>query len=188
MGLGLVDSLIDDDQNPNLSSKPDNRMVVFGSQLKIQIPTIFSPSESVKPPEKKSGFGSASSNYSPRVFPGCLSASEIESSEEYTRVISHGPNPRTTHIFDDFVIESSCFDVGIGLSAPATATKDNGFEYPSESFLSSCFYCKKNLGQGKDIYMYRGERGFCSRECRYQGMLMEEEGMEKLEAEEFPIS
>ncbi|XP_028795341.1 FCS-Like Zinc finger 8-like isoform X2 [Neltuma alba] len=189
VGLGLVDSLIDDDQNPNFSSKPDNRMVVFGSQLKIQIPLI-APSESMKPPEKKSGFGSASSNYSPRVTPGCLSASEIESSEEYTRVTSHGPNPRTTHIFDDCVIESSCFDVGIGLSSPATAMKENEFGYPSESFLSSCFYCKKNLGQGKDIFMYRGERAFCSRECRYQGILMEEEeeGMEKLEAEEFPIS
>ncbi|KAK4257959.1 hypothetical protein QN277_007479 [Acacia crassicarpa] len=186
VGLGLVDSLIEDNQNPNFTSKPDTRMVVFGSQLKIQIPLISS-SESVKTPEKKSGFGS---NYSPRVLPGCLSASEIESSEEYTRVISHGPNPRTTHIFDDCVIESSCFDAGIGLSSPSTVSvKQNEFEYPSERFLSSCFYCKKNLGHGKDIFMYRGDRAFCSRECRYQGMLMEEEeeGMGKLETEEFPI-
>lgn len=30
----------------------------------------------------------------------------------------------------------------------------------------------------------RGERAFCSHECRYQGMLLEE-GMSKLEAEDF---
>lgn len=146
VGLSLIDSLIEDDQNPNMTSKSDTRMVVFGSQLKIQIPVIS--------PEKKSGFGSKSSNFSPRVLPGCLSTSEIENSEEYTRVISHGPNPRTTHIFDDCVIESSCFDSGIGLSSPVIVKK-NEFEYPSERFLSSCFYCEKNLGQGKDIYMYR---------------------------------
>ncbi|KOM43809.1 hypothetical protein LR48_Vigan05g141400 [Vigna angularis] len=35
---------------------------------------------------------------SQRIFMGCLSASEMELSEDYTPVISHGPNPRTTHI------------------------------------------------------------------------------------------
>lgn len=155
VGLVLVDSLIDERQNQNSQSKPETRMVLFGSHLKIQIPPI-SPAKTgnsdsssgslPSSPAKKSGFGSSNSN-SPRVFAGCLSASEIELSEDYTRVISHGPNPRTTHIFDNCIIERSCLDDGTGFSAQFVAS--------SENFLSFCFYCKKNLGQGEDIYMYR---------------------------------
>ena len=44
---------------------------------------------------KKSGFGSANSGLdapnSPRIFTGCLSATEMELSEYYTCVISHRP-------------------------------------------------------------------------------------------------
>nr|XP_043620537.1 FCS-Like Zinc finger 14-like [Erigeron canadensis] len=32
-------------------------------------------------------------------------------------------------------------------------------------FLSSCHWCNKRL-HGKDIYMYRGDKAFCSPECR----------------------
>lgn len=33
-------------------------------------------------------------------------------------------------------------------------------------FLDICFYCKRRLGHGRDIFMYRGDRAFCSNECR----------------------
>lgn len=184
IGLGIVDALNEEksDQKP---SKPESRMVLFGSQLKIQIPplppSVLSLSESPKSPAefgiktrnsqlgssssglspqgKKSAFGSSNSGLetpsSPRVFTGSLSASEMELSEDYTCVITHGPNPKTTHIFDNCIVESCCGVVGF-----STGRKDNGFvsqssSFPSESFLSFCFTCKKNLGQGKDIYMYR---------------------------------
>ncbi|GFY85054.1 mediator of aba-regulated dormancy protein [Actinidia rufa] len=189
VGLGIVDHLFDEKSGPKLS-KPESRMVLFGSQLKIQIPPLppsgLSPAESPKSPAdfgiktKKSPFGSANSCLtnpnSPRVFTGRLSASQMELSEDYTRVISYGPNPKTTHIFDDCVVESCCGVVGF-----SAARKENGFcangsmSYPSESFLSFCYSCKKNLGQGKDIYMYRGEKAFCSSECRYKEMMLEEE-------------
>ncbi|XP_015941552.1 FCS-Like Zinc finger 8 [Arachis duranensis] len=126
-----------------LDETEEARMVVFGSQLKIQIPPLAPEGE--------------------RVFKGCVSASELEQmelSEDYTRVICHGPNPRTTHIFGNCIIQST----------PSVSPKLD----PSHSFLTVCFLCNKNLGHGKDIYMYRGERAFCSNECRYQGMLMEE--------------
>ncbi|GKV19623.1 hypothetical protein SLEP1_g29854 [Rubroshorea leprosula] len=201
IGLGIVDALRDDDSDPN-QSKPETRMILFGSQLRIHIPplppSVLSPAESPKStpefgiktrnsqlgllsssPARKSGFGSANSNMdaasSPRVFTGSLSATEMELSEDYTCVISHGANPRTTHIFDDCVVES-CYGV-VGFSA---LRKENGFpcersNYQSENFLSSCYTCKKNLGQGKDIFIYRGEKAFCSRECRYQEMILEDE-------------
>ena len=187
LGLAIVDSLNEETSDPK-PSKPDSRMVLFGSQLKIQIPPlanyVHSPTESPKSPAdfgiktrnsqlgsfssgfsqspvKKSAFGSANSGMetsnSSRVFTGCLSASEMELSEDYTCVISHGPNPKTIHIFEDCIVESCCGVVGF--SGPR---KENGFftgrqssSYPSDSFLSFCYSCKKNLGQGKDIYMYR---------------------------------
>jgi hypothetical protein len=187
VGLGLVDVLVDE-KNNEVNSKSENRTVLFGSQLKIQIPpflptssTFSSSSESsplsrgefsIKTRNSHLGFSSGSFSLSPvgksssggcansvletsnsssnGVFKGCLSTSEMELSEDYTRVISHGPNPRTTHIFDNCIIESSCFDVGFSVSV-----KENEYCFPSESFLSKCFHCKKNLEQGKDIFMYR---------------------------------
>ncbi|KAL8252567.1 hypothetical protein R6Q59_036260 [Mikania micrantha] len=37
--------------------------------------------------------------------------------------------------------------------------------YP-RCFLKSCFLCHKHLSPNKDVYMYRGDQGFCSEECR----------------------
>ncbi|KAJ0988383.1 hypothetical protein J5N97_006739 [Dioscorea zingiberensis] len=35
-------------------------------------------------------------------------------------------------------------------------------------FLKACGLCKRRLGPGRDIFMYRGEMAFCSLECRQQ--------------------
>ncbi|MFX6573276.1 FCS-Like zinc finger protein, partial [Acinetobacter baumannii] len=40
-------------------------------------------------------------------------------------------------------------------------------------FLSCCFMCKKML-HGLDIFMYRGEKAFCSADCRYRQMSIDE--------------
>jgi len=213
IGLAIVDALIEE-KTDSKPSKPDSRMVLFGSHLKVQIPppsSVLSPAESPKSPAdfgtktrssqlgsfssglsqspaKKSAFGSSNSGMetpnSSRVLTGCLSAIEMELSEDYTCVISHGPNPRTTHIFEDCIVESCC-----GVAGFSDSRKENGIFtdrpscFPSESFLSICYSCKKNLGQGKDIYMYRGEKAFCSSECRQQQMLLEE-GMDKFEPDD----
>eukprot|EP00253_Pinus_taeda_P030033 PITA_30033 len=41
-------------------------------------------------------------------------------------------------------------------------------------FLRACCLCKRQLNHGKDIYMYRGDKAFCSVECRYQQILMDD--------------
>lgn len=46
---------------------------------------------------------------------------------------------------------------------------------PNPNFLDKCFLCNQKLLLGKDIYMYKGDRGFCSVECRYKQILMDEE-------------
>ncbi|KAL3040145.1 hypothetical protein AAZX31_01G222300 [Glycine max] len=167
---GLVDAL------GEITSKSQSRMILFGSQLKIQNHPPL-PHATLSP---KSAFGCANSAFETSKSPRVFSASEMDLSEDYTRVISHGPNPRTTHIYDNCIVESGCFDVGCSSSPLENVFLPPHISYPSESFMSFCFYCNKNLGQDMDIYMYRGERAFCSRECRNQGMLLEE-GMIKLE-------
>ncbi|KAH7420523.1 hypothetical protein KP509_13G011100 [Ceratopteris richardii] len=41
-------------------------------------------------------------------------------------------------------------------------------------FLSLCFFCKCSLTNGKDVYMYKGNKAFCSVECRYQQIVLDE--------------
>eukprot|EP00262_Sarcandra_glabra_P013893 TRINITY_DN3935_c0_g1_i1.p1 TRINITY_DN3935_c0_g1~~TRINITY_DN3935_c0_g1_i1.p1 ORF type:complete len:316 (+),score=25.87 TRINITY_DN3935_c0_g1_i1:287-1234(+) len=186
IGLGIVDALSD-----NKFSKPDCKMVLFGSQLKT---TTISPIASPKSPNSqstsfssalspclahKTPFGSVNSgpdaSSSPRIFTGCLSSSDFEPSEDYTCVIYHGAKPKMTHIFDDCVVEESC---GVGFSSykkeDCMFVEGSGCDYPSHGFLSFCYNCKRSLGQGDDIYMYRGEKAFCSRECRFEEMLFDE--------------
>jgi len=147
VGLGLVDALVDEDKHGGeVSSKSESRMVLFGSQLKIQIPPL-SPSESSKfvAEKGKCASGVADANNSQRVFVGCLSASEMELSEDYTRVISRGPNPRTTHIFDNCIIESSCFELGCS----ASSAKENGCFLTLGAFSVSAFTARKILARVK---------------------------------------
>ncbi|KAK9137381.1 hypothetical protein Sjap_007975 [Stephania japonica] len=207
--VGLI-SIVDAETNNENNSNSSTPMVLFGSQLKIQIPSVLSPSEdSPKLPShfyiktrnsrpgsssyspgmspnstKKSPFGSLNSSVgtvvSPRVFTGCLSASEMELSEDYTCVISHGPNPRTTHIFEDCIVDD-CFGFnGVSSFKKDTCFSTDHLSFSSENFLSFCYNCRKSLVQGKDIYMYRGEKAFCSRECRQQEIQIDEE-MERSE-------
>ncbi|CAL4933486.1 unnamed protein product [Urochloa decumbens] len=86
----------------------------------------------------------------------------VSSSEGYTRVIDRGgPSPRTTHIFDGRIVAVD------GCGWVLAGGGDDGDE-----FLRWCHGCSKDLGQGKDIFMYRGEMAFCSHECRYREMLL----------------
>ncbi|KAF7153470.1 hypothetical protein RHSIM_Rhsim01G0273400 [Rhododendron simsii] len=206
VGLALVDSMIVE-KIDKISSH--SRKVLFGSKLKIQIPSIppnaFSPNEPPKSPadfgiktrnsvvvNSLSPFGSVKSSTQTKEYPGVLSASEMELSEDYTCVISHGPNPKTTIIYDECIVErgcgglpsvtsdkigtiqSGCGGVGFyGMKKEYNSVSEKS-NFPPESFLSFCYTCKKNLEQGKDIYIYRGEKAFCSSECRGQEMLFDE--------------
>ncbi|KAF5754031.1 putative Zf-FLZ domain-containing protein [Helianthus annuus] len=109
-----------------------------------------------------------------------LSASEIELSEDYTCVRKHGPNPKTTHIFGDCILERHEDEfIAKSLTCEEHAIKPAEVEnsYLPDNFLSFCYSCKKKL-EGEDIYMYRGEKAFCSWNCRAEEILIEEE-MEK---------
>ncbi|XP_058727932.1 FCS-Like Zinc finger 15-like [Vicia villosa] len=48
-------------------------------------------------------------------------------------------------------------------------------EQQHTTFLELCFLCRTRLLPGKDIYMYKGDRAFCSVECRCKQIFMDEE-------------
>ncbi|XP_042427290.1 FCS-Like Zinc finger 8-like [Zingiber officinale] len=105
IGLGIVDALIED------AAKGSRSMILFGSQLKTKIPSMDSPSSpiefGVKNKDSLLALVSPGAPFSPPAFAaGSVSVAELEKSEDYTCIISRGPNPKTTHIFDDCVLES----------------------------------------------------------------------------------
>ncbi|KAL6980135.1 hypothetical protein U1Q18_021784 [Sarracenia purpurea var. burkii] len=123
-------------------------------------------------------------------FFGSISASEIELSEDYTCVKTYGPNPKTTHIFGDCILECHNNNLAATFSKneeqpeqvttqlppailPVKCLEEIPSPYPSSDFLSFCYSCKKKL-EGEDIYIYRGEKAFCSWGCRSEEILIEE--------------
>ncbi|CAN4093372.1 unnamed protein product [Withania somnifera] len=108
--LALQDPIENEESINTSCSKANCKMVVFGTELRVPNPYVDSPTDfgiktrdsqvlafgSVKE-EKDSSRGYAADG---------LSLREMESSEDYTCVITHGPNPKTTHIFDNCVVES----------------------------------------------------------------------------------
>ncbi|EXC03951.1 hypothetical protein L484_007208 [Morus notabilis] len=51
----------------------------------------------------------------------------------------------------------------------------NNRPFLAPTFLEQCFLCHQKLLPGKDIYMYRGDRAFCSVECRCRQIFMDDE-------------
>ncbi|KAF8407026.1 hypothetical protein HHK36_006150 [Tetracentron sinense] len=158
----------------------EKRIPQMGSSLSIGRGRILDNSLGMKPSSLPMSTGSVHG------FMGSLSATEIELSEDYTCVISHGPDRRTTHIFGDCILECHKNELDNCNIKEEQQTEspwvlnssDISTQYPSDDFLSFCYSCKKKLEEGKDIYMYRGEKAFCSCSCRSQEILVEEE-MEK---------
>ncbi|CAL9186280.1 unnamed protein product [Musa hybrid cultivar] len=185
IGLGLVDALSNEE-----TGDVGCTMVVFGSQLKIQtlpgLSNSMSP-VSIESPRSIMEFGSktktsqmdsylpgrtvSGSVFSPQLFMGHMSPTEIELSEDYTCVISHGPIPKKTHIFHDCIIESCDREF---LTLKKSTCMDDPSGYAADTSLSCCVSCKEDIGKGKGISLYRLERGLCSHECGYQEVVSDE--------------
>ncbi|XP_058188613.1 FCS-Like Zinc finger 14-like [Rhododendron vialii] len=87
---------------------------------------------------------------------------EMELSEEYTCVISHMGN--------NLIKKREYFDGVLANESETTASewatdKAAPVVFRTADFLNSCYLCRKQL-HGLDIFMYRGEKAFCSAECR----------------------
>ncbi|KAL5201769.1 hypothetical protein ABZP36_036123 [Zizania latifolia] len=45
---------------------------------------------------------------------------------------------------------------------------------PCSFLLRACSLCRRELSPDKDVYMYRGDQGFCSEECRRRQIMNDE--------------
>ncbi|KAB2623705.1 hypothetical protein D8674_042058 [Pyrus ussuriensis x Pyrus communis] len=100
---------------------------------------------------------------------------EEDSSENYTYVTLRGQKKSCTKVYYD---GGDCAGSAMhrrassgGLTICADDLESSVFS--TSDFLSCCHLCKKNL-HGKDIYMYRGEKAFCSTECRSTEIVADE--------------
>lgn len=111
-----------------------------------------------------------------------LNEIDMGSLEEYTYVTCHVPNKTFTKVYYDGgegdvrIQHDYNFNNNVGVlrrsSQPQILIEPEPL-FPTSNFLKSCHLCGKEL-QGKDIYMYRGEKGFCSTECRSNQIMMDE--------------
>lgn len=129
-----------------------------------------------KSPIKDSNFDDSKPVSSPTCFigenmnpnmllPMSLSASEIENSEDYTCVISHGPNPKKTHIYCDCILDvhaggdvkklTNENEEKEGLFCSVVDRLATPKQFLSAEFLTFCNSCNKKFEEGKDIYIYR---------------------------------
>lgn len=155
IGLALIE-----DKN---DSKP-TKSVIFSAKLRVQIPAL----ESTVDGGGGGGGGGEMGN-------GLLmTVKEMEVCEEYTCIKRHGPNAKITHIFDNFVVKSFV-DYGSSHNFSTADVRKKKKNNTNNDFLSFCYTCKNDLELTNDIYIYRGEKAFCSHECRNQEMLLDEE-------------
>lgn len=100
---------------------------------------------------------------SSHAYVGSLTAREIELSEDYTCIISHGPNPKTTRIFGDCILEchtdenidsSEIEEPGIESSPSGSCSEGLGHGVLDAS-SQICYSCKKVLKEEHDIYLCR---------------------------------
>uniref|UniRef100_A0A0E0M7T6 FLZ-type domain-containing protein n=2 Tax=Oryza punctata TaxID=4537 RepID=A0A0E0M7T6_ORYPU len=182
VGLGLVGALNDDDGVVGVDpgdvavTAALASSVLTGQRLRVQA-NYYAPCTEFGVKRGGAGAAAAAVVQCAPARRRWMSPREMmeEMSEDYTCVIARGANPRTTHIFDNRVVESSGVYFPSELRFPSAAGMDDG----DGDFLRYCHGCSKDLGLGKDIFMYRGEKAFCSRECRYHEMLFDE-GIEEL--------
>ncbi|XP_062203842.1 FCS-Like Zinc finger 11 [Phragmites australis] len=155
VGLGLVDSLSDENPTPMGSRK-----VLLGSEMRItdNLPRKNSSTAPVQAEEVVQ----KDDNMSDGMKGSIMSLDDIVNSEDYTCVVSRGPNPRTTHIFGDRVFEFQVEQLMPNESKGAESMSP----HVKEGTMSFCCFCSEKLKEGKDIYIYQGDKAFCSMECR----------------------
>lgn len=121
---------------------------------------------------------------------GVFDGVEMDCQENYTYVTCHGPGRSFTKVYYDGGLdcpgerERSCpaaaaDDYGVSREPASRVAREGGEAenvpvYPFLDFLSSCHWCPKKL-DGVDIYMYRGEKAFCSADCRSKQIKADEQ-------------
>lgn len=144
VGLGLVDSLADENPTPL-----GGRKVLLGSEMRIT--DNLSRKNSATAPVQTEEVEQKDDNMSDGLKGSMMSLDDIVNSEDYTCVVSRGPNPKTTHIFGDHVFELQVEHLMPGEIKDET----NMPPLVKEGVMSFCSFCSEKLREGKDIYIYQ---------------------------------
>nr|GEZ51564.1 hypothetical protein [Tanacetum cinerariifolium] len=113
-----------------------------------------------------------------------VNANLDDEEEEYTIVTRHHKPTNNYSYLRKEVVYDNCGDEKLIRSlfdiSPTPARVVDAIKAVGAHFLSTCHECNKQL-HGKDIYMYRGEKAFCSIECRSMeiAQMEKEESMKK---------
>ncbi|GJM93317.1 hypothetical protein PR202_ga09864 [Eleusine coracana subsp. coracana] len=171
VGLGLVDALT-----------ADAGSLLFGggksSFLDSIRPFLELGGLPKPPPAVAAAFGKGAA-----AAPADEVASGHADDEEYTCVIARGANPRTTHIVGGETVEvrgggcpaGGCAAGKVVFTVEPFASRLSPAATASPAGVASgrCRCCMKRLPENMDIFIYKGEKAFCSNECR-EGYIEEE--------------
>jgi len=119
---------------------------------------------------------------SPHGFTKDTHQTGMDYSKGKTSVISHRSKSSTNNMYNHCGMEPEIVQYpvrkqhehGLWFVASPPRSSSNVPVFHVGHFLRACYLCKRQLNQGKDIYMYRGDKAFCSVECRYQQILMDD--------------
>ncbi|CAJ1955194.1 unnamed protein product [Sphenostylis stenocarpa] len=173
-------SLIDSNQNSNLGM---NELCLGNTSTLRSLPSVTSRDSHVDSCLNiKSNSLPISIDFSKGCL-GSLSAREIELSEDYTCIISHGPNPKRTHIFGDCILECHNNDFTefnmkeerAFRASQIPSFSEGSAPYPSDNVLSFCYSCNKKLVKEEDIHRHRGGKAFCRFGCGSEEILVRED-------------
>ncbi|KMZ68837.1 hypothetical protein ZOSMA_22G01320 [Zostera marina] len=79
--------------------------------------------------------------------------------------------PETTH--RHFTIEHTQMSDKTSASCLSVNLPSTIYRTRTRTFLDSCYLCRKILSHGTDIYIYRGDRAFCTEECRNKHIVVD---------------
>jgi len=140
-------SLINPNQSSNLGT---NDLFVEVTSASLSLPPVTNTSSQVDDSLKIISSSLPVSIDFSNGYVGSLSAKEIELSEDYTCIISHGPNPKRTHIFGDCILECQNNDF------TEFSKKEESAPRRFDSVMSFCYTCDKKFDEeGEDIHTYR---------------------------------
>lgn len=145
--------------------KPDQQEEPKSVGLSIVIENSWSTTYSCCKNQSKSVSGYTKDRPA-KITPACKSKPQIvNKSMVAAQCKDRPPNGSSKHRSSVLLSPTSAVYSNVVASTPL----------PPIDFLDACYLCKRSLGPGLDIYMYRGDRAFCSVECRLKQMAMDEQ-------------
>ncbi|XP_030524045.2 FCS-Like Zinc finger 17-like [Rhodamnia argentea] len=103
--------------------------------------------------------------------PSSSSPPSLSSAAVGLRILTQVPETTKPHIVVQSRVTAS---LRRHVKSRSQARSQSGSDLEYSCFLQTCSLCHKKLSPDHDIYMYRGDEGYCSVECRGRRIVMDE--------------